>query len=71
MDLLSLALFVILYGILAALGAYILATMFLNMKRGRECFEKLAQKLQGLRLHKMLLALGIDTASYLATHTKT
>jgi len=70
MDLLSLALFVILYGILAVLGVYILATMFLNMKRGREYFEKLAQKLQGLRLHKMLSALGIDTAGYLATQKK-
>jgi len=70
MDLLSLALFIILYSIVAALGVYILAIMFLNMKRGRKYFEKLAQKLQGLRLHKMLSALGINTANYLATQKK-
>ncbi len=70
MDLLSLALFIILYGIVAALGVFILASMFGNMKRARRYFDKLAQQLQSLRLNRMLSALGIDTASYLATQKK-
>ena len=70
MDILSLAGFLVLYGIIGALGIYILFSMFTNMKYGRKYFEKLAVKLQSLRLNRMLSALGIDTKNYLATQRK-
>jgi len=70
MDILSLAGFLLLYGIVGVLGIYILVNMFMNMKAGRKYFERMAEKLQALRLNKMLAALGIDTENYLATQRK-
>lgn len=70
MDLISLAGFILLYGILGILGAYILISMFMNMKFGRKYFERLSKKLQSLRLNKMLSALGIETDNYLSTQRK-
>ena len=70
METLSLAGFLMLYSIPGALGIYILFNMFANMKRGRKYLNKLADRLQTLRLNRMLSALGVDIGNYLASQRK-
>jgi len=63
------------YASLIAIGIYIIvfvaimiiipSAIIFNFKIGRKYREKLAQRLNSLRIHKMLAALGIDSAEYL------
>lgn len=51
--------------LLTVFSALLLLTIIYNVKVGARYREPLAQKLQTLRLNKMLSALGIDTYEYL------
>lgn len=51
--------------LIVAFSALLLISIIYNVKAGARYREPLAQKLQSLRLNKMLSALGIDTYEYL------
>lgn len=51
--------------LLTVFAALLLIAILYNVKAGARYREPLAEKLQSLRLNKMLSALGIDTYQYL------
>lgn len=51
--------------LIVAFTALLFLTIIFNVKAGAKYREPLAEKLQTLRLNKMLSALGIDTYEYL------
>lgn len=65
MDLFSLIVSILLGFFVILLSILLFVAIIFNMKSGRKYRQALAKKVEQLRLHKMLLALGIDPNAYL------
>jgi hypothetical protein len=65
MDIFSLIIAILLGFFVTLLSVLLFIAIIFNVKRGRKYRQALAKKIEQLRLHKMLLALGIDPNAYL------
>ncbi len=65
MDIFSLIIAILLGFLVVLLAVLLFTAIIFNMKKGRKYRQALAQKIQQLRLNKMLTALGIDPNAYL------
>jgi hypothetical protein len=65
MDIFSLIVAILLGFFVALLTVLLFTAIIFNMKKGRKYRQALAQKIQQLRLNRMLTALGIDPNVYL------
>jgi len=65
MEIFSLIVAILLGFFVVLLTVLLFTAIIFNMKKGRKYRQALAQKIQQLRLNKMLTALGIDPTAYL------
>ncbi len=65
MDIFSLLIALLLGFLVTLLSVLLFTAIIFNMKNGRKYRQALAKKIEQLRLHNMLLALGIDPNAYL------